>query len=97
MASRGGGKGLTPYQGKRRCFGEFRCPECDRSWVSANSWADMGQECQTCKINVYPHSQKKLEKPEGLDSVIDTSKHHPQHLCEKCKKLGRYCRDSKYY
>ncbi|KAK1333806.1 hypothetical protein QTO34_006194 [Cnephaeus nilssonii] len=32
-----------------------------------------------------------LEKPDGLD-VSDQSKEHPQHLCEKCKVLGYYCR-----
>lgn len=51
------GKGLTPYQGDRRCFGEYKCPQCNRTWMSGNSWADKGQECQSCKINVYPHKQ----------------------------------------
>ena len=35
--------------------------------------------------------QRPLEKPDGLD-VSDQSKVHPQHLCEKCKHLGYYCR-----
>lgn len=35
--------------------------------------------------------QRPLEKPDGLD-VSDQSKEHPQHLCEKCKDLGYYCR-----
>ena len=35
--------------------------------------------------------QRPLEKPDGLD-VSDQSKEHPQHLCEKCKVLGYYCR-----
>lgn len=48
---------LTPYQGKRRCFGHFRCPQCRRTWMSGNSWANMGQQCQLCKINVYPFEQ----------------------------------------
>ncbi|KAL0274824.1 UNVERIFIED_CONTAM: hypothetical protein PYX00_002856 [Menopon gallinae] len=81
----------TPYQGKKRCFGEYKCPECKRKWMSANSWANMGQECKKCLINVYPHKQRPLEKPDGLD-VSDQSKVHPQMLCEKCKKLGYYCR-----
>ncbi|KAI8467456.1 MAG: hypothetical protein J3K34DRAFT_471662 [Monoraphidium minutum] len=41
-----GGKGLTPYQGANRCFGYYRCASCSRSWMSGNSWADAGQECQ---------------------------------------------------
>ncbi|XP_077086983.1 zinc finger CCHC domain-containing protein 24-like [Siphateles boraxobius] len=85
------GEGLTPYQGKKRCFGEYKCPKCKRKWMSGNSWANMGQECIKCHINVYPHKQRPLEKPDGLD-VSDQSKEHPQHLCEKCKNLGYYCR-----
>ncbi|XP_046365001.1 zinc finger CCHC domain-containing protein 24-like isoform X2 [Haliotis cracherodii] len=93
------GEGLTPYQGKKRCFGEYKCPKCKRKWMSGNSWANMGQECIKCHINVYPHKQRPyeflekrpLEKPDGLD-VSDQSKVHPQHLCEKCKMLGYYCR-----
>ncbi|GBM51201.1 Zinc finger CCHC domain-containing protein 24 [Araneus ventricosus] len=86
------GKGLTPYQGNRRCFGEYRCPKCNRKWMSGNSWANMGQECTNCRINVYPHEQRPLNKPGGLD-VSDENKEHPRHLCEKCKKLGYNCRD----
>uniref|UniRef100_T1I174 Zf-3CxxC domain-containing protein n=1 Tax=Rhodnius prolixus TaxID=13249 RepID=T1I174_RHOPR len=85
------GEGLTPYQGKKRCFGEYKCPKCKRKWMSGNSWANMGQQCIKCHINVYPHKQRPLEKPDGLD-VSDQSKVHPQHLCEKCKQLGFYCR-----
>lgn len=90
-------KNQTPYQGKRRCFGEYECPQCDRVWMSANSWANTGQQCQNCNIVVYPHTQRPLEKPEGLD-VGDPQKSHPQHLCEKCKRLGRFCgeRDRRY-
>ncbi|XP_057215182.1 zinc finger CCHC domain-containing protein 24-like [Triplophysa rosa] len=85
------GEGLTPYQGKKRCFGEYKCPKCKRKWMSGNSWANMGQECIKCHINVYPYKQCPLEKPDGLD-VSDQSKEHPQNLCEKCKMLGYYCR-----
>lgn len=85
------GEGLTPYQGKKRCFGEYKCPKCKRKWMSGNSWANHGQECIKCHINVYPHKQRSLEKPEGLD-VSDQSKVHPQHLCQKCQSLGYYCR-----
>ncbi|XP_055703124.1 zinc finger CCHC domain-containing protein 24-like isoform X2 [Phlebotomus papatasi] len=84
-------EGKTPYQGKKRCFGEYKCPKCKRKWMSGNSWANMGQECIKCHVNVYPHKQRPLEKPDGLD-VSDQSKVHPQMLCEKCKTLGFYCR-----
>nr|XP_045594117.1 uncharacterized protein LOC123755460 isoform X2 [Procambarus clarkii] len=54
------GEGLTPYQGKKRCFGEFRCTKCKRKWMSGNSWANCGQECIKCRINVYPHKQRSI-------------------------------------
>ncbi|XP_063829142.1 zinc finger CCHC domain-containing protein 24-like [Ostrinia nubilalis] len=89
------GKGLTPYQGKRRCFGEYRCSKCHRTWMSGNSWADCGQDCTTCNIKVYPHKQTPLEKPDGLDKS-DLDKNHLSHLCEKCKQLGRCCRSRRF-
>uniref|UniRef100_A0A2A4JWU0 3CxxC-type domain-containing protein n=1 Tax=Heliothis virescens TaxID=7102 RepID=A0A2A4JWU0_HELVI len=85
----------TPYKGKGRCFGEYRCPQCNRGWMSANSWANYGQECTQCKINVMPHKQRPLVKPDGLDKS-DPNKRHPQELCQKCKALGRYCRGTFY-
>ena len=94
---KGGKKNLTPYQGPKRCFGDYECPACERKWQSGNSWANMGQQCQKCKINVYPHRQRPLEKPDGLDKHIDDKKGHPQHLCQKCKQLGYYCRNKTYY
>jgi len=89
------GKGLTPYQGDRRCYGYFKC-SCRKRWESGNSWKDTYQECKRCKAKVYPYKQKMLEKVEG--SLIDSSKEHPQHLCQKCQQLGYYCRskDTRY-
>ncbi|XP_055576367.1 zinc finger CCHC domain-containing protein 24 isoform X1 [Falco biarmicus] len=73
------GEGLTPYQGKKRCFGEYKCPKCKRKWMSGNSWANMGQECIKCHINVYPHKQlsRKLENPSIL-WIISSSCSIPQ-------------------
>lgn len=79
----------TPYQGDRRCFGEYEC-DCGRTWMSANSWKNTGQRCQSCDTNVFPHTQKPLEKPDGLDKG-DPEKSHPQHLCGKCRQLGSFC------
>lgn len=91
-------QGLTPYQGNKRVYGDFRCPKCNKTWSSGNSWADMGQECKTCRINVYPYAQKPLEPRIKSDSDdderYDSGKPHRQDLCEKCKKLGRNCRNS---
>ena len=77
----------TPYQGENRCFGEFRCPNCNREWKSGNSWANMGQKCESCKgTYVYPYKQTKLD---GSRPVND--KNHPADKCQKCKQLGRSC------
>ena len=80
-------EGLTPYQGKNRCFGEYVCQKCKRKWMSGNSWANIGQDCARCKIKVYPHRQRPLEKHVDFD-MTERAKFHPQHLCEKCKQLG---------
>lgn len=49
--------GLTPYQGQKRCFGEFKCKKCKNTWKSGFSWADTSQKCLKCKTDVYPHRQ----------------------------------------
>ena len=47
----------TPYQGKKRCFGEFECSQCFKTWKSANSRANEPQECTNCHIKVFPQKQ----------------------------------------
>ncbi|KAL5254230.1 hypothetical protein ACHWQZ_G013865 [Mnemiopsis leidyi] len=76
----------TPYQGKKRTFGFFRCRDCDSSWQSAYSWANCGQECKICRKLVYPYSQRPLRKQPGKNQ-----KKHLEELCEKCKELGYSC------
>lgn len=49
--------GKTPYQGKKRCFGEYKCTKCKRKWMSGNSWANTPQDCIKCQLRVYPHKQ----------------------------------------
>lgn len=29
-----GRRGLTPYQGSKRCFGYYKCSRCGRKWMS---------------------------------------------------------------
>lgn len=48
---------LTPYQGRKRCFGEFKCTKCKRKWMSGSSYANMAQECIKCHILIYPSKQ----------------------------------------
>lgn len=52
----------TPYQGRKRCFGEYKCPKCERKWMSGNSYANIGQECISCHIIVYPTKQVSFRK-----------------------------------
>lgn len=51
----------TPYQGKKRCFGEFVCQSCGKSWKSANSKANTPQECTRCHTFVFPSKQSSLD------------------------------------
>ncbi len=48
---------LTPYQGKKRCFGEYNCTNCGKSWSSANSRSNEFQKCTKCNTQVYPSKQ----------------------------------------
>ncbi len=50
-------KGKTPYQGSNRCFGEYLCEQCNRTWMSGNSWKDTAQMCTNCNVRVFPHKQ----------------------------------------
>ena len=88
-------EGLTPYQGQKRCFGEFKCPKCKRKWMSGNSWSNIGQECVKCRINVYPFKQVNqqmsrifhlikyfYQRPieKSENSQNETSKEHPSQV-----------------
>ena len=50
----------TPYQGKKRCFGEYQC-QCGKTWKSSNSKANEHQKCIACGRDVYPAKQKSLQ------------------------------------
>lgn len=49
----------TPYQGSSRCFGEYLCEKCNRTWMSGNSWKNTAQMCTNCNVRVFPHKQVK--------------------------------------
>jgi hypothetical protein len=38
--------------------------------------------------------REPLQASDKDSAKIDPTKHHPQHLCEKCKQLAYYCRNS---
>jgi hypothetical protein len=51
----------TPYQGKKRCFGEYLCQNCKKTWKSANSKANTPQQCTQCNTLVYPSKQNSFD------------------------------------
>ncbi|GMT22246.1 hypothetical protein PFISCL1PPCAC_13543, partial [Pristionchus fissidentatus] len=53
---------LTPYQGRKKCYGEFQCQVCKRKWTSQNSVANEAQSCIKCHVPVFPHKQLPVEK-----------------------------------
>lgn len=72
----------TPYQGKKECFGYYKCNDCKREWHSAHSWANTEQYCSECYQGIYPYRQQKHKI-----SKVKLKKQHIQHLCGKCKDL----------
>ncbi len=48
---------ITPYQGRKRCFGEFKCERCGKEWKSSNSKANETQTCSLCNSQVFPFKQ----------------------------------------
>uniref|UniRef100_A0A0K0EXS2 CCHC-type domain-containing protein n=1 Tax=Strongyloides venezuelensis TaxID=75913 RepID=A0A0K0EXS2_STRVS len=67
---------LTPYQGRKKCYGEFQCQQCKRKWTSQNSVANEAQSCIKCHISVFPHKQLPVEKAVSL-GLVKPSKHIP--------------------
>ncbi|CAD6191935.1 unnamed protein product [Caenorhabditis auriculariae] len=60
---------LTPYQGRKKCYGEFTCQQCKRKWNSQNSVANEAQSCIKCHVPVFPHKQLPVEKAVTLGLV----------------------------
>uniref|UniRef100_A0A915N8D9 CCHC-type domain-containing protein n=1 Tax=Meloidogyne javanica TaxID=6303 RepID=A0A915N8D9_MELJA len=60
---------LTPYQGRKKCYGEFQCEQCKRKWTSQNSIANEAQSCIKCHVPVFPHKQLPVDKAIALGLV----------------------------
>ncbi|CAA15974.2 3CxxC-type domain-containing protein [Caenorhabditis elegans] len=60
---------LTPYQGRKKCYGEFTCQLCKRKWNSQNSVANEPQSCIKCHVPVFPHKQLPVEKAVTLGLI----------------------------
>lgn len=60
---------LTPYQGRKKCYGEFQCQQCKRKWTSQNSVANEAQSCIKCHVPVFPHKQLPVDKAVALGLV----------------------------
>ena len=70
-------------------FGTYYCDDCDRTWMSGNSWKGVGQQCRECEIMYLPHKLDPLQPPVSFGIVKPP---HQQHLCGKCKELGYDCK-----
>lgn len=81
---------LTSYQSVQRYFGKFQFTNCLRTWVSSNSWANVGQDCAKCGTHVYTYKQQLLESRVHHGGAGNQS--HPQGLCGKCQQIGFCCR-----
>ncbi|KAH7729236.1 Zinc knuckle family protein [Aphelenchoides avenae] len=60
---------LTPYQGRKKCYGEFQCQQCKRKWTSQNSVANEAQSCIKCHVPVFPHKQLPVDKAVALGLI----------------------------
>ena len=82
-------KGLTPYQGRSRCFGVFECM-CSNTWGSAYSWANTPQMCIECNMWTYPEHQYKLKRKSKKNKNTTS---HIQSLCGRCKYNSYSCNE----
>ena len=75
---------LDPLKGKKYLV-EYDC-YCGHSWTRECYQGDKDDEqtCSSCFEEVYPGMQEEFD-------VGNKEIPHPQHLCGKCKKLGRFC------
>jgi hypothetical protein len=87
-------KGLTPYQGLKRCFGLFDCHLCSKTWSSGYSWANTPQRCKECSIWIYPETQLRLKKARTKNKK---PRPHLQELCGKCCFRILPCRTEERY
>jgi hypothetical protein len=44
------------------CFGEYKCSSCRKQWQSCRAWADFGQKCKRCSIDIKAYHLEKLFK-----------------------------------
>lgn len=50
------------------CFGEYKCPQCNRIWESSKAWRDYGQKCKHCD---------KIVNASGLEELFN-------YICKPC-------------
>jgi len=67
---------LTPYQGTKRCLGEYHCA-CGLRWRSASSSSNRSQRCRECAAEVFPHWQRPLEDWESRAVSLGAHRGHP--------------------
>jgi hypothetical protein len=78
-----------------RVYAHYQCPTCNRTWTSGNSYylplsdSYRKQACKGCNRWFQPISASQL----GGGSGATGGPPHDTARCEKCKLLGRNCRD----
>jgi len=76
------------FNGNLRCFGHYKCFQCNRFWKSGNSWTNKGQKCNQCGKLLLAFYQTPL-KPNGTNGRSKMP--HNFNNCMKCQELGVLC------
>ncbi|KAL3087154.1 hypothetical protein niasHS_005393 [Heterodera schachtii] len=92
---------LTPYQGRKKCYGEFQCEQCKRKWTSQNSVANEAQSCIKCHVPVFPHKQLPVDKAVALGlvklqrlPVTNIGSTSTENLIDQCTAAGIFIDDA---
>ena len=77
-----------------RFFAKFYCPPCHNTWTSAWAWSGCTQQCLNCQREYHfdPLTAKRIQSGMGRDGCGE----HISSACERCKQLGRNCKESLY-
>ncbi|CAF1167623.1 unnamed protein product [Adineta ricciae] len=86
----------------------YICDRCNAKWKWAH--IEQGMKCRQCSSSrfirpldpgkyedrryIQAHRLQELSDVEDDENHIDPSREHRQDLCEKCRRLGRPCRET---
>ena len=88
-------KGITPIKVRRDALESTAAPPVkEPGCLETHGPIYISQKCRTCGITVYPHKQRPLEKPGGLN-VSDLRMEHPQD-CMKSANSWEHIAEKKF-